>query len=180
MRCYTATRIYLPAELPLKPSIPKSPPFPLSSSLKGSLMLPVLALHNCVYKALIFCSSASITAVLLANDTNVACWASREDDIANETLFSQSTKTRRYAYKSRTLRCVLRLGGGRCEFSLNLLKGIRCEQDGNKRRFNQYLNRRFVPLHTVSHLYRYSFIEPDGPRQYRYCMSRSGRTLTGK
>lgn len=85
MRCYTATRIYL---LPLKPSIPKSPPFPLSSSLKGSLMLPVLALHNCVYKALIFCSSASITAVLLANDTNVACWASREDDIANETLFS--------------------------------------------------------------------------------------------
>jgi len=66
-----------------KPLRPKSPV--LSDDLlasKGSRTLPVFARQSCVNKALIFCSSASTAAVLLARAMKVACWAWRVVEMA--------------------------------------------------------------------------------------------------
>ena len=63
---------YLTAKLLKSKSAGVSERFALS--LKGSRTLPVLDRHSWVYKALIFCSSASTAAVLLARERKVPCW----------------------------------------------------------------------------------------------------------
>lgn len=86
-------------QFPLRLSIPNSLPDPRSSSLKGSRILPVFARQSCVYRALIFCSSPSSAAVLLARAMNDECWASKVEVMAKarrqfmKQLGSQECKT---------------------------------------------------------------------------------------
>ena len=73
--------------------IPKSPPAPLSRSLKGSLILPVFVRQNGVYSDFNFCNLASTAAVFAARDTNTPCWACSVDAMAETDAWSVARKT---------------------------------------------------------------------------------------
>ena len=138
-----------------KDSIPKSPPAPLSRSLKGSLMLPVFVRQSCVYSDFNFCNSASTAAVFAARDTKTPCWACSVDAMAEMDAWSIACKDQ---HRTRTLWGALLLSNCRRQLSFDSLREMSAIQGSAK---EQYLDRTLTPLKTFLHFLGHPDKVPD-------------------